>query len=103
MVEHRLEITSNELEKQFGVRRFTYSLSQLSQLAKTFKDNHLRIASTYVVAREFIWPQGEPEFIIEFIEDLDHLRRGEPTRHLCKVPEEWIVELSKILCPQKTQ
>ncbi len=95
--------TDPAVEKEFGVRRFTYNLSQILQLAQSFKENDFFIARTLVVAGSFIWPNGDPEFIVELIEDLDHLRRGEPLRRSFQNHTDWIYKLKEILCPQTHQ
>lgn len=98
MPEDKFESTGPEVEKEFGVIRFTYNLSQLLQLAQSFKDNNFFIARTYVVAIHFIWPNGDSESIVELIEALDHLRRGEPIGARFYNDEDWIGKLKEILC-----
>jgi hypothetical protein len=94
----KFESSGPDVEKEFGVVRFSYNLSQLLQLAECFKENNFFIARTYVVASSFIWPNGDAESIVELIESLDHLRRGEPIGARFYNDEEWIGKLKEILC-----
>jgi hypothetical protein len=82
----------------WGILRMTYTVELVEKLAKCFKDNDFSISRTYFVAKEFIFPHGESEFIIDLIEDLDHIRRFEPLRNPNRIPSDWIEELKEILC-----
>ena len=84
----------------WGLSRITYTLDQLLQLAECFRCNKFRIAATYVVSKTFIWKGGDDEFIIEFIEEIEHIRRGEPLIYLKQLPQSWIDEIYKIICPK---
>ncbi len=95
--------TGSEVEAEFGVRKFSYNLPQLVQLATSFKENNFFIARTYTIATAFIWPNTDPEFIVEMIENMDHLRRGEPAGWIDNLSSDWVKRIKYILCPQKHQ
>ena len=103
----RLEISEQPIPKNvpkdqvgWGSTRIAYTLEQLLQLAEAFRCNKFRIAATYVVAKTFIWKHWDDEFIVEFIEDFDHIRRGEPLMYSRSLPQSWIDEIYKIVCPK---
>lgn len=91
---------TQRINEPWGLSRITYTLEQLLQLAESFRCNKFRIAATYVVAKTFIWKHSDTEFILEFIEDLDHIRRGESLMYLRSVPQSWIDEIYQTICPK---
>lgn len=76
---------------------FTYTLGQIVCLAQCFKANRFGIASTYATALDSIWKgvtDGQP--VIEFIEDLDRIKRGEKYSRT-RIPDGWIETIKSSL------
>jgi len=92
------ESTGPDIEKDFGVVGFTYTLDQLVELAKCYKNNKCRIVNAWIGVKGTIWPKdADDQSILEFAEDIDRIRRDEPLAYHRSLPSDYIAAIKVAL------